>query len=215
MHFVDDHPFQPAIELLPLFRVAEKAVVQHVRIRDQNRRGTLPQHGAVLAIRVSVVPPRIDRPSRHRIRQLRQLLPLVQRERLRGIQHERVRIRLAQRLEHRYLKRQRLAARGRRLEDNVPTRECLRHRICLVPIEPCHPPLRQRPPERFAQSFARIPRSVLRGDRPQDAPVDHISPSLAVAQGVESAQGIKQVIHEFQSPRYLRSISCRTPSDPG
>jgi hypothetical protein len=113
VRLVDDYEREIGEHVAPARVVWQHAHVEHVRVgQDQVR--ALADGAALLARRVPVV----DRVAQERRAQLVQLARLVLRERLGRVDVDRPRPRIArQRVEHRQVERQRLAARGAGRDD--------------------------------------------------------------------------------------------------
>ena len=107
MRLVDDDVAQVREDVAPAVVVREHAHVEHVRIR-QDEVGPAPDLPAPLRLGVAVV----DRRAHARNAQRGEAARLVLRERLRRIEVQRTRLRLArERVEHGQVERERLAAR--------------------------------------------------------------------------------------------------------
>jgi len=59
VHFIDDHIAQPAEELMPESVMRQNALVQHIRISDENG-GVLTNFGALLRGRITIVNSGVD-----------------------------------------------------------------------------------------------------------------------------------------------------------
>ena len=117
VHLVDDHEPEPLKKGRPLVPPSEERHVEILGIRQQYLWRPLAHGIAVLLGSVAVVRPRLDA---DRCAQLPQLLPLIERERLHGVNHEGVGTPVPHNgVEHRDGKSESLAAGSRRLHDDI------------------------------------------------------------------------------------------------
>ena len=120
---VDDNPGQVGEHVAPGAVVGEHPHVEHVRI-GEDQVGARADRAALLARGIAVV----DRVAQEAPAELRELARLVLGERLGGVEVEGARRRVArERVEHRQVERQRLAAGGARGHDRVPAPGLLEH----------------------------------------------------------------------------------------
>ena len=171
VRLVDDDDREVAEEVAPRRVVGEDADVQHVRV-GQHDVGLPAQVGALLARRVAVVDRRpASAPARRRAAPR-----LVLRERLRGIEEQRPRARVArEQLERRQLEAERLARRGARRRDRRPLPGGLERLGLMAPEEVDPAPRRARcarrgaatPAARPAAGSARAPSPGARAARPR------------------------------------------------
>ena len=146
VRLVHHHPGQVGEHVAPLAVLGERAHVDHVRVgEDQVRPRT--DRPALVARRVAVV----DRVAQERRTQLAELAGLVLRERLRRVEVKRAGAGVvSQRVEHRQVEGQRLAA-GRPRRDDGVALAAGGQRIGLVRVEPVDAGAGQRLQQRRVQ----------------------------------------------------------------
>jgi hypothetical protein len=191
VQLVHDHVAELLEGARPVRVVREDPGVEHVRVGHDD--------GAALAGGAPRVPRRVAvvDDGRDREAALREQLPearlLVARKRLGGVEVDRARVGLArERLEHREVEAEALAARRGRGDDEVPAGPRRRVRLRLVLVEPGDPPRAQSSRERRRERVGQLderPRARGQGVIGREAGADVAGREPAGHHGLEAGEG--------------------------